>query len=36
MLSHRFTKGAAEVVAFRNFIVVALRLQSSVIRPKNG
>ena len=36
MLSHRFTKSAAEVVAFRNFIVVALRLQSSDMRPKNG
>ena len=36
MLSHRFTKSGAELVVFRNFIVVALRLQSSVIRPKNG
>ena len=36
MLSHRFTKSAAEVVAFRNFIVVALRLQSSDMRPKIG
>ena len=36
MLSHRFTKTAPERVAFCNFIVMALRLQSSDTQPTNG
>ena len=35
MLSHRFTKTAAERVPFCNFIVMALRLKSSDMRPAN-
>ena len=36
MLSHRFTKTAAERAACCNFIVIVLRLQSSNTRPTNG